>query len=68
MADLCSPSKLPQQAGQLGREPFKIQQRQGQAPAPGEEQPQAPAQAGGDLLESNSVEKDLGVLWTTSCP
>ncbi|RMC22310.1 hypothetical protein DUI87_00622 [Hirundo rustica rustica] len=33
-----------------------------QIPAPVEEQPQAPAQAGGDLLESSSVEQDLGVL------
>ena len=31
-------------------------------PAPGEEQPHAPAQAGGDLLESGSAEKALAVL------
>ncbi|KAF4793621.1 hypothetical protein TURU_109768 [Turdus rufiventris] len=52
----------PGQAGELDREETsEIQQRQMYDPAPGEEQPQAPAQAGGDLLESNSVEKDLGV-------
>jgi len=33
-----------------------------QGPAPGEEQPQAPGQAGVDLLESSSAERDLGVL------
>ncbi|RMC22307.1 hypothetical protein DUI87_00619 [Hirundo rustica rustica] len=40
----------------------EIQHRQVHDPAPVEEQPQAPAQAGGDLLESSSVEQDLGVL------
>ena len=60
---VCSPSEGPQQAGEMGREePSGIQQRQMQGPAPGEEQPQAPAQAGGDLLESGSVEKELRVL------
>ena len=39
-----------------------LQQGQGQGPAPGEEQPQAPVQSGADLLESSSVERDLGVL------
>jgi len=33
-----------------------------QGPAPGEEQSHAPVQAGADLLESSSVERDLGVL------
>jgi len=33
-----------------------------QGPAPGEEQPHAPVQAGADLLECSSVEMDLGVL------
>jgi len=33
-----------------------------QGPAPGEEQPHAPVQAGADLLEGSSVERDLGVL------
>jgi len=33
-----------------------------QGPAPGEEQPHAPVQAGADLLESSSAERDLGVL------
>jgi len=33
-----------------------------QGPAPGEEQPHASVQAGADLLEFNSVERDLGVL------
>ena len=37
-------------------------QGQVQGPAPGEEQPHAPVQAGADLLESSSVERDLGVL------
>ncbi|KAF4793620.1 hypothetical protein TURU_109766 [Turdus rufiventris] len=45
-----------------GEETSEIQQSQVQGPAPEEEQPQAPAQAGGDLLESSSVEKNLGVL------
>jgi len=31
-------------------------------PAPGKEQPHAPVQAGADLLESSSEERDLGVL------
>jgi len=43
-------------------EPDEIQQGQGQGPATGEEQPQAPLQAGADLLESSSAERDLGVL------
>jgi len=33
-----------------------------QGPSPGEEQSQAPVQARADLLESSSVERDLGVL------
>jgi len=33
-----------------------------QGPAPGEEQPHAPVQAGADLLESTCAERDLGVL------
>jgi len=46
----------------VGREePDEVQQRQMQGPAPGEEQPQAPVEAGADLLESSSVERDLGV-------
>ena len=53
----------PGQAGELGREePDEIQQGQMQGPAPGEEQPHTPVQAGADLLESSSVERDLGVL------
>jgi len=43
-------------------EPDEVQQRQVQGPAPGKEQPHAPVQAGADLLESSSVERDLGVL------
>ena len=47
----------------MGREePDEVQQGQVQGPAPGEEQPQAPVQAGTDLLESSSVERDLGGL------
>ncbi|TRZ14645.1 hypothetical protein HGM15179_012458 [Zosterops borbonicus] len=38
------------------------QDRQVLIPAPPEEEPQAPAQAGGDLLETSSAEKNLGVL------
>ena len=53
----------PGQSGELGQgEPREIQQEQVQGPAPGEEQPQAPVQAGAELLESGSVEKALGVL------
>jgi len=33
-----------------------------QGPAAGEEQPHAPVQAGADLLESSSAERNLGVL------
>ncbi|KAF4804281.1 hypothetical protein TURU_008902 [Turdus rufiventris] len=59
---VCSPSEGPQQAGEMGREePSGIQQRQMQGPAHGEEQPQAPAEARGNMLESSSVEKQLGV-------
>ncbi|TRZ22368.1 hypothetical protein HGM15179_004743 [Zosterops borbonicus] len=43
-------------------EPSEIQQRQVQGPAPGTEQPQAPAQPWAALLGSSSEEKDLGVL------
>ena len=43
-------------------EPDEVQQGQVQSPAPGEEQPHAPVQAGVDLLESSSAERDLGVL------
>jgi len=43
----------------LGREePDEVQQGEVQGPAPGEEQPKA----GVDLVESSSVERDLGVL------
>jgi len=50
-------------AGELGREePDEVQQGRVQGPAPGQEQPHAPVQAGADLLESSSVERDLGVL------
>jgi len=56
---LCCHPARPGQAGELGREePAEVQQGQGQDPAPGEEQPQAPVQAGADLLESSSVERD----------
>lgn len=40
----------------------EIQTRQMQGPAPGEGQPWAPRQAGGELLESSSEEKGLKVL------
>ena len=49
----------------LGREePDEVQKGQVQGPAPGEEQPQEQGQyrLGADLLESRSVERDLGVL------
>jgi len=50
-------------AGDLGaEEPDEVQQGQVQGPAPGEEQPHASVQVGADLLESSSVERDLGVL------
>ena len=49
----------PAQAGELGeKEPHEVQQGQVQGPAPGEEQPQAPVQAGAELLETSSVERD----------
>ena len=50
-----------QRAGKWGR----VQQGQGQGPAPGEEQPQAPGQAGADLLESSSAERDWECWGTT---
>ena len=54
------------EAGKLGREePDEVQQRQMQGPAPGEEQPQAPVQAGADLLESSSAERDWECWGTT---
>ena len=37
-------------------------------PAPGEEQPQTPAQAGANLLGSSFVEKDLGALVDKKLP
>jgi len=47
-------------AGELGgKEPHEVQQ--GQVQGPGEEQPHAPVQAGADLLESSSAERDLEV-------
>jgi len=53
----------PGQSGELGREELdKVQPEQVQGPAPGEEQPHAPVQAGANLLESSSAERDLGVL------
>ncbi|TRZ07142.1 hypothetical protein HGM15179_019963 [Zosterops borbonicus] len=61
--ELCCHSQGPQQVGEVGRvDLFEVQQRQVQGPAPGEEQPHAPVQAGGDLLESSSAEKDPRVL------
>jgi len=56
----------PGQAGELGtEEPDEVQQRQMQGLAPGDEQPQAPGQAGAELLESSSAERDLVCSWTT---
>jgi len=56
----------PGQAGELGREePNEVQPGQGQGPAPGEEQPQAPGQAGAELLESSSGEGDWECWGTT---
>jgi len=43
-------------------EPGEVQQGQAQGAAPGQDQPHAAVQAGADLLESSSVERDLGVL------
>ena len=61
-----SHSARPGQAGELGREePDEVQQGQGQGPAPGEEQPQAPGQAGADLLGSSSAERDWECWGTT---
>jgi len=65
-ARLCCHSARPGQAGELGREePDEVQQGQGQGPAPGKEQPQAPAQAGAELLESSSAERDWECWGTT---
>ena len=53
----------PGRAGELGREePHEVQQGQVQGPKSGEEQLLAPLQAWGDLLESSSAERNLGVL------
>ena len=50
----------------LGREePDEVQPGQGQGPAPGEEQPQAPGQAGAALLGSSSAERDWECWGTT---
>ena len=50
----------------VGREePDEVQPGQGQGPAPGEEQSQAPVQAGTDLRESSSVERDWECWGTT---
>ncbi|RMB94463.1 hypothetical protein DUI87_29274 [Hirundo rustica rustica] len=57
------PWEGPGQAGEMGREELaEVQQGQVQGPAPGEEQPQAPAQAGAHLRGGSSADKDLGVL------
>jgi len=59
----CGHPVRPGQAGELGaEEPDEVQ---GQGPAPGEEQPQAPVQAGADLLGSSSVERDWECWGTT---
>jgi len=56
---LCCHLVRPGQAGELvSEEADEVQQGQVQGPAPGEEQPHAPVQAGTDLLESSSVERD----------
>lgn len=43
------------------KEQFEILIGRMQGPAPGEEEPWVPAQAGPNLLESLSMQKDLGV-------
>ena len=58
---LCCPPRGPGQGGEMGRELPGIHPGQMQGPAPGEEQPHVPAQAGGTCW-SSSVEKNLGVL------
>jgi len=59
-------SHTDRQAGELGREePDEVQPGQGQGPAPGGEQPQAPVQAGAELLESSSAERDWECWGTT---
>ena len=47
------------------QEPYKVQKRALQTPAPGERQPQAPVHAGATQLESSFAEKALGVLVDT---
>jgi len=46
-------------------EPGEFQQGQVQDPAPGEDQPNAPVQAGVDLLGSSSAERDWECWWMT---
>lgn len=54
----CAALRQASMAGEMGREgPSEIQPRQAQAPAPGHQD-----RLGAELLESSSVEKDLGVL------
>ena len=66
---LRGPSARPGQAGERGREePDAVQQGRVWGPAAGEEQPPAPVQAGADLLEGSSVQKDLGALVDSKLP
>ena len=63
---LCCHAARPGQAGDLGaEEPDGVQPGQGQGPASGAEQPQAPVQAGAELLESSSAERDWECWGTT---
>jgi len=58
--------QVPGEAGEVGaEEPDEIQQGQVQGPALGEEQPHASVQAGADLLESSSAERDWECWGTT---
>ena len=52
----------PGQAGELGTEEDEVQQGQVQGPELAEEQPMRQYRLRADLLESSSVERDLGVL------
>ncbi|KAJ7399482.1 rna-directed dna polymerase from mobile element jockey-like [Pitangus sulphuratus] len=60
---MCSPSEGPQQVGEMGREETsEIQQRQVQVLYLGNNNPMHEYRLEVDLLESSSVQNDLGVL------
>lgn len=57
----------PQHTGDKGWQgPYAVHHREMQSPAPGKEQPQAPAHAGGQWLENSLYEEMLEELWLFS--